>query len=118
MSEPEVMQDQNEFVKRLNSLFYWTLFAFVIFIVSWTASTFRHLLGFDPHFAGNNFAFNILFLFPATIVCLLIMFFTGGLTIRYWKTIPNLTKKIITVILSYGVLIFVVYTFLMVLRQH
>jgi hypothetical protein len=118
MSESEVIQNQNKFMKRQNRLFYWTLVAFAIFIVSWTASTFRHLLGFDPHWAGDNFAFNIMFLFPTTIVCLLIMFFTGGLTIGYWKTIPNLTKKIVTVTLSYGVLIFMAYKILIVFRQH
>jgi len=116
MGEPEVTQDQKKFVKRQNRLFYWSLVAFIIFVVSKTASRFRHLLGFDPHWKGDNFEFNIMFLFPVTIVCLLIMFFTGGLTIGYWKTIPNMTKKIVTVTLSYGVIIFVAYTILMVFR--
>ena len=118
MTEPLLTQDQSKFVKRQNKLFYWTLVAFAIFIISWTASAFRHLFGFDPHWAGDNFAFNFMFLFPATVICLVIMFFTGGLTIGYWKTLPNLTKKIVTLFLSYGVLFFVAYTFLMVLRQH
>jgi len=108
---------QDKFKRRQNRLFYWTLFAFSIILISWTASSFRHLLGFDPHWAGDNFAFNIMFLFPATIICLLILFFTGGLTIGYWKTLPSLTKKLITLILSFGVIIFVGYVFLMVLRQ-
>jgi hypothetical protein len=118
MTQEQIAKDQDKYVKRQNRLFYWTLFAFAVFIISWTASAFRHIFGFDPHWAGDNFAFNIMFLFPATIICLLIMFFTGGLTIGNWKHLPNLTKKIVTVSLSYGVLIFVAYAILMLLRQH
>lgn len=109
---------QDKLKKRLNRLFYWAIAGFSLFLFSWIASSFRHLFGFDPHWAGDNFAFNVMFLFPATMVSVVILFFTGGLTLGYWKTLPNLTKKVVTVVLSYGVLLFVGYVFLMVFRQH
>jgi hypothetical protein len=118
MTEKQIQNDQYKHLNKQNRLFYCTLMAFAVFIISWTVSGFRHLFGFDPNWAGENFAFNVTFLFPATIICAITLFFTGGLTIGYWKILPSLTKKILTVTLSYSVLIFITYTIILLLRQH
>ena len=118
MIEEQITQRQVKFLKIQNRLFYWTLIAFAIFVISWIAGIYRHLFGFDPHWAGDNFVFNFTFLFPVTFICLLIMFFTGGLTILNWKSLPNLVKKIVTIILSYGLLFYVAHYILTLLRQH
>jgi hypothetical protein len=112
------MEEPEKYKKKQNRLFYWTLVTFFIFLISLIVSEFRQFFGFDPHWAGDNFGFNFLFLFPMTIICVSILFFTGGLTIGYWKTFPSLPKKIVTIILSYGVIIFVSYVFLSALKRH
>jgi hypothetical protein len=112
------MEQPEKYKRRQNRLFYWTLVTFSIFLISLIASEFRQFFGFDPHWVGDNFGFNWLFLFPMTAICVSILFITGGLTIGYWKTFPSLNRKIVTIILSYGVIIFVSYVFLNVLRRH
>lgn len=117
-AENQILNVNNKHLKRQNRLFYWTIFAFLLFITSCIASEYRNLLGFDPNFAGDNFAFNFMFLFPLTFICLLIMLFTGGLTIGYWRHLPNMFKKIVTLLLSFAVISFIAYTVLMILRLN
>lgn len=107
----------NKCLKRQNRLFYWTLIAFALFMITLVISTLRYLFRFDSHLANHNFVFNFLFLFPATVISCIIMLFTGGLTVGQWKDYPNLTKKISTIILAFGEIIFVCYCFIMALNQ-
>lgn len=110
--------DYNKYQRKQKRLFIWTIAAVSFFIIAWTAGVYRHLFGFDPHWAGDNFGFNIFFLFPATIICLLICYFTGGLTLIDWRRLPNKKISVITVLLSLLLIGYVGYYFLMLMRQH
>ena len=107
-----------KYVKKQRRLFKLTLFALVLFIIAWVAGMYRHIFGFNPHWAGDNFAFNFMFLFPAITISILILYFTGGLTILNWRLLPN--KKISTfiILISASFIGFVCYSLVMVLRQH
>ena len=109
--------DSNKLEKKQERLLYWSLAGFSLFLISMTASSFRHLLGFDPHVAGHNFTFNIIFLFPATLLALLILFITGGLTIIYWNKLASLKKKILIILMSYSVIFYVAYGLIRLLQQ-
>ncbi len=95
--------------KRQNRLFYWSLFGFILFLLACIASEFRQALGFDPHWVGDNFAFNLMYLFPVTILSLIILILTATLTLVYWKTLENKTKKITSLIFSFSVILFVAF---------
>jgi uncharacterized membrane protein len=107
-----------DYRKKQKILFIWTIVAVLIFILAWTAGIYRQYLGFDPHWAGDNFVFNLTYLFPATIFSTLVCYFTGGLTVMNWKSLPNKKLSIVTVLLSLFLIFYVSYGFLMVLRQH
>jgi hypothetical protein len=106
--------DNSKFRKRQNRIFYWSIAGFFMFILSWTASSFRSIFGYDPRWIGDNLAFNFRYLFPATIISIIILFVTALTTLVYWKKLQNKTKKIITLVLSLGVIIYVFYVFLRV----
>ena len=110
--------NHKKYYKKQRRLFVWTVIAFVLFVVAWIAGIYREFFGFNPHWAGDNFAFNVAFLFPATIISVLILYFTGGLTITNWRQLPNKKVSILTVLLSLSVIAYVTYYFIMVLRQH
>jgi hypothetical protein len=110
--------DDKKYYKKQRRLFIWTIIAVVLFMIAWTADIYRQFFGFDPHWAGDNFAFNVAFLFPATIVSLLILYFTGGLTIINWRQLPNKKMSIFTVLLSFSVIAYVAYNFIIALRIH
>ena len=110
--------DSRKYYKKQRRLFIWTIIAVVLFLAAWAAGIYRQFFGFDPHWAGDNFAFNVAFLFPATIISLLILYFTCGLTITNWRQLPNKKVSALTVFLSLSVIVFVTYYFIMVLRQH
>ena len=115
------MQNTSEAAKfsvRQKRIFYFSLFAFLLFILAWTAGIFRAYFGFDPDWIGDNFAFNIAFLFPSIIVSLVISWFCFGLTISHWKQLPNKRQKILTLIMTLSLMLFSVYVWIMVLRQH
>ena len=99
----------DKYKKRQNRLFYWSLFGFILFLLACTASEFRQALGFDPHWAGDNFAFNMMYLFPATILSLIILILTATLNLIFWKTLANKTKKITSLIFSFSVILFVAF---------
>lgn len=107
-----------DYRKKQKRLFILTIVAVIIFIVVWTAGIYRQYFGFDPHWAGDNFVFNVTYLFPATIFSTLVCYFTCGLTITNWKSLPNKKISIMTVLLSLLLIFYVGYSFLMVLRQH
>ena len=107
-----------KYQKKQKRLFIWTIIAVMLFVVAWTAGIYRHFFGFNPHKAGDNFAFNVAFLFPATIMSLLILYFTGGLTITNWRRLPNKKISIFTVLLALSIIAYVIYYVIMVLRQH
>lgn len=95
--------------RRQNRLFYWSLFGFILFLLACTASEFRQLLVFDPHWVGDNFAFNMLYLFPATILSLIILILTATLNLIFWKTLENKTKKITSLVFSFSAILFVAF---------
>jgi hypothetical protein len=103
--------------RKQKRLFIWTIVALVIFVVAWTAGIYREYFGFNPHWAGDNLGFNLIYLFPATIFSTLVCYFTAGLTIMYWKSLPNKKISIVTVFLSLVLIFYVAYSFLMMLRQ-
>lgn len=109
--------DDKKYYKKQRRLLVWTIIAVVLFVVAWAAGIYRPFFGFDPHWAGDNFAFNVAFLFPATIMSLVISYFTGGLTITNWRRLPNKKISILTVLLSFSIIVYVVYYFIMTLRQ-
>lgn len=110
--------DHIKYKRKQKRLFIWTIAAVSLFIIAWTAGLYRHFFGFEPHWAGDNFVFNITFLFPATIVSLLICYFTGGLTIINWQRLPIKKISILTILLSLSLISYVSYYFLMQMRQH
>ena len=110
--------DNKKYYKKQRRLFIWTIIAVVLFLVAWTAGIYRQFFGFDPHWAGDNFVFNVVFLFPATIISLLILYFTGGLTITNWRRLPNKRISILTILLSFSVIAYVAYYFILLFRQH
>jgi len=110
--------DHIKYQKKQKRFFIWTIAAVSFFIIAWTLGIYRHLFGFDPRWAGDNFVFNIFFLFPVTIVCLLICYFTGGLTIINWCRLPNKMISIFTIFLSLLLIGYVGYYFLILMRQH
>ena len=108
-----VADDKKYQSKKQKRLFIWTLVAVGLFIAAWNADTFSRLFGFEPpHWVGDNF----IFLFPVMIASLVILCFTGGLTIINWRQLPNKTINIITVILSFYVISSIAYTCIMLLR--
>lgn len=109
--------DHNKYHKKQKRIFVWTIIAVVLFVMAWSAGIYRHLFGFDPHWAGDNFVFNLSFLFPATIFSSLVCYFTAGLTIVNWKNLPSKKTSVLTVLLSLALLLYVGYSFLMVLRK-
>ena len=100
--------------KKQKRLFIWTVVAVVLLVAAWNAGTYSRLFGFEPHWVGNNFVF----LFPMMIVSMVIVCFTGGLTIINWRQLPNKTINILTVILSFYIISSVIYNSIMLLRQH
>lgn len=110
--------DDKKYYKKQKRLFVWTIIAVVLFLVAWTAGIYRQYFGFDPHWAGDNFVFNLTFLFPAVIISLLVSYFTAGLTIINWRRLPNKKISVITLLLSLSLISYVTYVFIMVMRQH
>ncbi|MEO8415366.1 MAG: hypothetical protein ABI472_17025 [Ginsengibacter sp.] len=110
--------DNKKYYKKQRRLFVWTITAVLLFVVAWTAGIYRRFFGFDPYWADDNFAFNVAFLCPATIISLLILYFTGGLTIANWRQLPNKKISILTVFLSFSLIAYVAYYFIMLFRQH
>jgi hypothetical protein len=112
------LADNIKYGRKQKRIFTWAIIAVSLFILAWTASIYRHLFGFDPHWAGANFVFNVTFLFPATIISLLISYFTGGLTVVNWRNLPNKKISVITVLLSLSLIVYVFCNVLTVFRQH
>ena len=110
--------DHIKYRKKQKRLLTWTIVAVTLFIIAWTAGIYRHLFGFNPHWAGDNFVFNLTFLFPVTIFSTLVCYFTCSLTILNWKSLPKKKISTLTVLLSLLLIFYVSYNFLMVLRQH
>ena len=100
--------------KKQKRLFIWTIVAVVLFIVAWNADSSSRLFGFESHRAGNSFVF----LFPVMIVSLVIVCFTGGLTIIKWRQLPDNTINIIIIVLSFFIISAIAYNAVMLLRQH
>jgi len=109
--------DQIKYRKKQKRWFLWTIIAVVLFVIAWSAGIYRHLFGFNPQWAGDNFVFNMSLLFPATIFSSLVCYFTAGLTILHWKSMPSKKISVLTVLLSLSLLLYVGYSFLMVLRK-
>jgi hypothetical protein len=100
-----------------NKLLTWCIIGISIILITWTLSSIKYLFGFDPGWAGDNFIFNIFILYPSNIIALIILYITGGLAITDRKKFQNKRKQFLILILSYGVIIYVGYIFIMFLRQ-
>ncbi len=94
------LEESAYFKLRGKRLFWFTVFSFLLFVVTYAASIFKQYFGFNMHWAGDNFVFNIGFFIPATLLSVIISYFTLGLTLIYWKKFPNKKQKIWTVILT------------------
>jgi len=99
-------------------IFILSLCACCVFVIVFLASEFRNLLGFNPQWAGDNFAFNLVIVFPTTVVCFIVFFYTGWLTLFYWKRLPKMKKKIFSLLVSYSFILYLIINFVIVLRMH
>ena len=100
-----------------NRLLTWCIIGVSSIAIIWAISSLRYLFGINPSSAGDNFGFNIFMFYPINIIALIILYFTGGLAITERKRFKNYKKKYIIIIFSYGIIIYVGYTFIMLLRH-
>jgi len=103
------LEESAYFKVRGKRLFWFTVFSFLLFGVTFTASIFRRYFGFNQH----NFVFSIGFFFLATLLSVTIAYFTLGLTLLYWKKLPNKKQKIWTLILTVPLISYCLYMFFM-----
>ncbi len=99
-------------------IFVLSLCASCLVILVFLASEFRYFFGFNPHWIGDNFAFNLIFVLPTTVICFIVFFYTGWLTLFYWKRLPSLKKKIFSLLVSYSFVLYSIINFVIVLRMH
>lgn len=117
MKNEIVNNDTKQFENYQRQLFKWSVVGFSIFVFVFLITLFKHLLGFDAQVASYNFAFNIYFVFPLTLLSIIILFFTGGLTVIYWKRLLNIKRKTATLFFAFSVLFYVVFTLISVMRH-
>ena len=117
MKNEIVNKDTQQFENYQRQLFKWSVVGFSIFIFVFLITLFKHLLGFDAQVASYNFDFNIYFVFPLTLLSIIILFFTGGLTVIYWKRLLNIKRKTATLFFAFSVLFYVVFTLINAMRH-
>ena len=109
--------ETEQFEKYQRQLFKWSVVGFSIFIFVFLVILFKDWLGFDAQVASYNFAFNMGFVIPLTLLSIIILFFTGGLTVIYWKKLLNKKRKTATLFFAFSVLFYVGFTLISIMRH-
>ena len=114
----ETITDNSKWPVRQKRLFWFTIFSFFLFALAWTVSTLRAYFSPNSHYGSYNFVFNIGFFIPVILLAVTISYFTLGLTLIYWKKLPNKKQKRWTVILTLLIISHFLYMIFAVFRVH
>jgi hypothetical protein len=102
-----------------NSLFYWSIIGCILFIISWNGGWW--IYASTLQLAKEDLAFGCLYLFPMVLLLMMsivIALLTAGLTLIFWRRFRNQVKKIATVGLSSGVLVYMLSMWIRIMQMY